>query len=245
MHILILQHARVEHPGALRPLLKRDGHETTTIHLDEGETLPSLDGFDALWVLGGPMDVWEDDLYPWLRAEKKIIREAVVDKNLPFLGLCLGHQLLAEALGGSCGKSDVSEVGIMDVDLTDEGRKSPFTSDLPTRFKCLQWHGAEVKKLPENAVNLASSPACKLQAMSWGNRALSAQFHVEVELDTVRNWSKIPAYNQSLEAALGAQGASTLEDQIASRIASFNRLAGSFYDKWHNLVRNPETIGAE
>jgi GMP synthase-like glutamine amidotransferase len=151
MKILVLQHARVEHPGSFRHLLEEDGHIWTPVHLDEGEALPSLDGFDALWVMGGPMDVWDEEQYPWLKDEKAFIRDAVEIRGLPFFGLCLGHQLLAEALGGSCGKAEHSEVGVMDVQLTEEGATGILFDDLPEIFPCLQWHGAEVKQMPAGA----------------------------------------------------------------------------------------------
>ncbi|MDA9944687.1 type 1 glutamine amidotransferase, partial [Paracoccaceae bacterium] len=112
MHLLVLQHARAEHPGIFRQFLQEDGHSWDAVHLDEGEALPALEGYDGLWVMGGPMDVWQEEAYPWLIAEKAFIQEAVEEKGLPFLGLCLGHQLLAEALGGSVGKSEIPEIGV-------------------------------------------------------------------------------------------------------------------------------------
>ena len=99
MHILVLQHAQVEHPGILRDFLKEDGHTWDVVELDQGEALRDIDEYDALWVMGGPMDVWQEAEHPWLKAEKKFIKQSVMDKGKPYLGLCLGHQLLAEALG--------------------------------------------------------------------------------------------------------------------------------------------------
>jgi len=77
MKILVLQHAAVEHPGIFRDFLSEDGHEWHAVKLDEGETAPPLDGFDALWVMGGPMDVWQEDKHPWLKDEKRLIQDAV------------------------------------------------------------------------------------------------------------------------------------------------------------------------
>ena len=152
MHILVLQHARAEHPGKFRDFLREDGHSWEAVELDEGEQLPSsLDGFDALWVLGGPMDVWKEDRHPWLRPEKELIRSAVEERGMPFLGLCLGHQLLAEALGGKCGKAETPEIGVLDVHLTAEGEAGIFFDGLPETFRCLQWHGAEVQQMPAGA----------------------------------------------------------------------------------------------
>ena len=166
MKLLILQHARVEHPGSFRNFLREDGHDCIAVELDEGEALPALDGFDALWVMGGPMDVWEEDEYPWLREEKALIREAVEGRGMPFFGLCLGHQLLAEALGGSCGVLEQPEIGVMPVQLTEAGATSIILDDLPDMFDCLQWHSVEVKTMPAGAICLATSPACAVQDLA-------------------------------------------------------------------------------
>ena len=232
MHILVLQHARVEHPGIFRSLFQQDGHSWAAVELDEGEQLPSLDGFDALWVLGGPMDVWEEDIHSWLKAEKSFIREAVETRQMPFFGLCLGHQLLAEALGGRCGQARQSEVGVMDVALTKEGRESPWFDGLPDRFPCLQWHGAEVQDLPSGAVSLAESQACAIQAMSWGEKAFAAQFHVEVESDTVDNWAAIPEYSKALENAFGPDGVDRLRGDCDANIGNFGTMAERVYNNW-------------
>lgn len=232
MRILVLQHARVEHPGIFRRFLDEDGHSWEPVELDEGEPVPKLDGFDALWVLGGPMDVWQEDEHPWLPGEKALIREAVAEKGMPFLGLCLGHQLLAEALGGGCGKAAQSEVGVMDVELTEAGGESVFLDGLDDRFSCLQWHGAEVNSLPPGAVVLASSPACAVQAMSWGPRAFSAQFHVEVEPDTVTNWAAIPEYADALRANFGKNGVSVLDAACADAMTGFQSVAERVYLNW-------------
>lgn len=232
MKILTLQHARVEHPGAFRTFLNEDGHTWMPVQLDEGEPLPGLDGFDALWVLGGPMDVWEEDTYPWLVEEKALIREAVEGRGLPFLGLCLGHQLLAEALGGAVGPSETPEIGVMDVQLTEEGASGVFLDGVPEIFPSLQWHSAEIKQMPAGASCLATSPDCAVQAMKWGPRAYSLQFHVEVEGDTVSNWAEIPAYASALEKAMGEDGASRLEKSCASRMNEFNATAERIYINW-------------
>lgn len=232
MHILVLQHARVEHPGIFRAFLAEDGHTWDAVELDEGEALPSLDGYDALWVMGGPMDTWQEDAHPWLAAEKAFIREAVADRGLPYLGLCLGHQLLAEALGGKVEPSQTPEIGVMDVQLTEAGASGVFFDGLDVQFPALQWHSAEVTQMPPGASCLATSPACAVQAMKWETRAYSAQFHVEVEADTVKNWAGIPEYAGALEQAMGADGVSKLEDAVDARMKQFNQMAERLYINW-------------
>lgn len=232
MHILVLQHAPAEHPGIFRCFLEEDGHSWDTVELDQGAQLPSLDGYDALWVLGGPMDVWQEDEHPWLKDEKVFIREAVEQRGMSYLGLCLGHQLLAEALGGSVGPAGTPEIGVMDVQMTEMGATGIFMDDLPDRFACLQWHSAEVKKLPQGAEVLATSPDCAVQAMAWGPRAYSVQFHVEIEPDTVANWAKIPAYSEALEKAMGPGAVDRLAADCDRHMDEFNRLAERLYMNW-------------
>ena len=233
MHILTLQHAPVEHSGIFRSFLTEDGHSWDTVELDQDEALPDdLSGYDALWVLGGPMDVWQEDAHPWLKAEKVLIRNAVEELGMPYLGLCLGHQLLAEALGGTVGKSARPEIGVYDVQLTQAGAEGVFLDGVPDKFPCLQWHSAEVSKMPAGAHCLATSPDCAVQAMSWGPRAYSLQFHVEIEPDTVANWAAIPEYAASLDAAMGQGGAAKFEQDCNAQMHKFNEMAERVYINW-------------
>ena len=203
MRLLVFQHIDCEHPGSLRDYLREDGIVWDAIELDEGEAIPDLDAYDVLWVMGGPMDVWDVAEHPWLIPEKHAIRTWVNDMKKPYLGMCLGHQLLADALGGTCGPAKPPEIGIMDVRLTPDAGADPVFGGLAKTQKCLQWHSVEVAQEPDSAVVLASSPDCRVQAMRIGNHAWSTQYHVEVEPDTIVNWGAIPEYKKALEESLG------------------------------------------
>ena len=236
MHILVLQHETVEHPGIFRSFLAEDGHTWDAVELQLGEALPdNLDSYDALWVMGGPMDVWEEDDHPWLVDEKVFIRRAVIGHKLPYLGLCLGHQLLASALGAEVGPG-TPEIGLLPVKVED----SPVFEGLGSPIDTLQWHGAEVKELPDGAMSIASSPACAIQAMLFGRHAVTAQFHLETEPDTVQNWAKIPAYAAALERALGPGAVENLDAKVTANMAALNATARRFYNNWMALAAEPE-----
>jgi GMP synthase (glutamine-hydrolysing) len=165
---------------------ERRGHRVDTIHPYAGERLPdTLDDHDAMIAGGGTVDTHEADEYPWLHHEMELIREAVGD-GTPYLGLCLGAQLLTVATGGQVVRSEPPEVGWTDVDLRPEAAHDPLFHELPQRFPAMEWHYYRCNP-PPGAVELLANDVC-VQAMRVGAAAWGAQFHIEVTRPVLLTW---------------------------------------------------------
>jgi GMP synthase-like glutamine amidotransferase len=236
MRFLVFQHVDIEHPGIFRQFWRDAGIAWDAIELDEGQPIPELSPYDALVVMGGPMDVWQEDEHPWLVSEKAAIRRFVGELQRPYLGICLGHQLLASALGGEVGLGQTPEVGLGTVELTPEGLDDPLFSGFANPVETFQWHGAEVQTLPPGAALLASNGACAVQAMRVGRHAYGVQYHVEITPETVPQWRELPAYAASLDAALGPTRAARLADDTAARLPAFAEAAKRFNDNFLKVI---------
>ena len=238
-NVLVLQHIAIEDPGYIKDLMEADGWTLFTIELDEGDAFPAdLSGFDAMLCMGGPMDTWMEAEYPWLIEEKRRIHEWVVIMGKPFLGFCLGCQLLGEVLGGQVVKSEPPEIGVLDINMTPAAADDLLFGGYPQTFKAVQWHSFEVRGLESNAdvTLLGSSAATPYQIFRYRNNAYAVQFHVEVRADTVQRWGEVPEYRAALESSLGAESLAGFDQAAREHMDEMNRLAAQLYQNFKQMV---------
>ena len=235
MEIIVLQHINIEDPGYIKDLMLSDNFNLTTIELDQGEKIPqNLGKFDGMFCMGGPMDTWMEKKYPWLTEEKKKIREFVVDLKRPFLGFCLGCQLLGEVVGGTVIKSNPAEIGIMNVDFLKDKQNDILFSTFPKKIKALQWHSYEVQDLENNkdVTLLASSPTTKYQIFKYQNHAYGIQFHIEIKNTTVSDWGCVPEYKSALESQFGNGALEKFDQEAKANMKQMNNFSTILYSKF-------------
>jgi len=239
MEILVLQHINIEDPGYIKDLMIKDGVNITTIELDEGEKIPNnLNFFDGMLCMGGPMDTWMEKDFPWLIEEKKKIKEFVVELNKPYLGFCLGCQLLGEAIGGKVVKTNNPEIGMLDVNFLDEKKKDILFADFPQKITSLQWHSYEVQELEKNkdVTLIASSKETKYQIFRYKDNAYGIQFHIEIKDTTVNDWGCVPEYKSALENQLGQGALEKFDKEARDNMNNMNNYSKILYTNFKNDI---------
>ncbi len=239
MKIISLQHIALEDPGTFKDFLLADGHKLTTIQLDEGDKIPSnLNEFDAMLCMGGPMDTFMEEEHPWLVDEKKAIEEYVIKLKKPFLGFCLGCQLLGEVLGGSVLKSIPPEIGVLDIDINSTAKSDPVFNFLPDKIKALQWHSYEVKGLEDiqGISVIGSSPSTKYQIFGYNNHAYGIQFHLEIRKSTVDDWAAVPEYKNALEQSLGKDALPAMKNLVNQEIDTMMQQCNQLYKNFIKII---------
>ena len=205
MRILVFQHDPNDGPGYLGEALVRRGATLHIVRLDDGEVAPDPSDYDMLLVMGGVMNVYQEDKYPWLADETRAIQKAVAeDKSV--LGVCLGGQLLAKALGAPIRLGGAPEIGLTSIALTQVGQADPLFAGLPV-LEAVEWHD-DTFDIPEGAVALARSEHCANQAFRFGQRVYGLQFHPEVSPAMLAEWIRGagdasvdgPAFQNEVEA---------------------------------------------
>ena len=239
MEVIVLQHIKVEDPGYIKDLMLSDGVNLTTIELDEGEKIPNnLNKFDGMFCMGGPMDTWMEDKYPWLINEKQKIKNFVVDLKKPYLGFCLGCQLLGEVVGGTVVKSAKPEIGMLDINFSKEKNNDVLFATFPDKVKALQWHSYEVVNLEnnKNVTLLASSPTTKYQIFKYQDHAYGIQFHIEVKDTTVNDWGCVVEYKSALEEQLGQGALEKFDKEAKSYMSQMNNCSKILYSNFMKII---------
>ncbi len=186
MSVLIIKHVDMEGPGLIEDCLKEQRVSYRILNLQSEFHLPKPGDLKGVVILGGPMNVYEEDRYPFLREEDLFIKE-VIQRGKAILGICLGAQLMAKALGARVSRAPLKEIGWYDVSLTKVGAEDPFFCKLPKTFPVFQWH-EDTFEIPHAGKLIATSNPVSHQAFRYGENAYGLQFHLEVTEDMIRDW---------------------------------------------------------
>ncbi|OGX39098.1 MAG: hypothetical protein A3G91_05685 [Omnitrophica WOR_2 bacterium RIFCSPLOWO2_12_FULL_50_9] len=230
--IIFVKNISLEGPETLGIFFQRKGYQTREIDLQRGDPLPA--GFkdvEALVVLGGPMNVYEEDKYPYLKEEDALIKSALA-QEIPYMGICLGAQLLAKACGARVGRSPQEEIGFSTIRLTKGGKTDPLFKGLEEEVGVFQWHG-DMFEIPEGCQLLASSEGCPHQAFRAGPCAYGLQFHVEVTDKSIREW--MDAYFNTADPSRMAQKKQMFQD-CKNKREQFNRIADKIYENFLEII---------
>jgi GMP synthase (glutamine-hydrolysing) len=238
--ILVFQHVAHELLGTLNPLLKDSGFRIRYVNFDRDPAArPSLDGYFGLVVLGGPMNVDQVDLYPFLAVEVELVAEAL-QRGMPVLGICLGAQLLARALGADVRPHHSKEIGWYQVNPTAAGADDPVFAGMSATENIFQWHG-DTFDIPSGAVHLASSPDCENQAFRYGDTAYGFQFHLEVDRPMVDRWLTVPHNSQEIADLNGAIDPEQIRRDTLQHIDKLQRLSDDTFSRWIKLFGLPRS----
>ncbi len=229
--ILVFQHVPFEPLGTLDPLLKESGFRIRYVNFGrEPDSKPALEKYEALIVLGGPMNSDQIDSYPNLITEVEIIREAL-QQDMSILGICLGAQLLAKAIGGSVARNPAREIGWYDVELTESGLDDPVLSAFAARQQVFQWHEDGIT-LPPDAVHLASSAASRVQAFRAGSQAYGFQFHLEASRQLIDRWLSVPDHQAILREEQGRISSEAIRRQTVESIGALEEMSRRTFSRW-------------
>ncbi len=238
--ILIIKHIDIEGPGTIGTYFHKKGYTLKTIDLDKGDPLPdNFSDVEAVICLGGPMNVYEEDRYPFLVQENQFIQK-VIKEGIPYLGICLGSQLLAKAAGAKVIKSPVPEVGWYKVDVKADGQSDPLLEGLGKEFDVFHWH-EDMFEIPLNGKFLATATGCSNQAFKIGKSAYGVQFHVEVTGEIIKDWCK--NYFKSSNPQLQQKA----RDMIAvyeKKKDAFNARANQMYANFEKMILQRKAVTA-
>lgn len=231
--VLVLQHVASEDLGIIGKSFRQKGIEADFIKIFAGQRIPRyMNGYDGLIALGGPMSVYEEDIYPFIKDELLLIKSAL-KKDIPILGICLGAQLLSKAAGANVYKGKKKEIGWYDIKLTDEGRRDRLFLGLPDEFTVFQWHG-DTFDIPEKSRRLASSELFPNQIIKAGKNAYGLQFHLEVTEEMIREW--IDVNEKELASVKSYINPEEIVKSTSEHIKTINRYGEVIFGRFFDLL---------
>jgi len=230
--IVFLKHIPIEGPGTIGLFFEKTPYKIKIFELDQGDPLPeTLEGIEAVVVLGGPMNVYEEEKYPFLKEEDEFLKRAL-RQSIPLLGICLGSQMLAKVNGARVEKARQEEIGWSEIHLTRDGRCDPLFEGLDEKLAVFQWH-EDTFSVPVGGQLLATSEVCHNQAIKVGENAYGLQFHVEVTQDIIESWIK--QYFNVSDARKSDKGKAIL-DQYERVKVSFEQQAERLYKNFLEII---------
>jgi GMP synthase (glutamine-hydrolysing) len=237
--LLVFQHVAAEPLGTLDPLIRRRGHRIRFVNFERNpDAQPDVERYKGLVVLGGPMNVEDQARRPHLHTELAAI-ERMLELGRPVLGICLGAQLLAHALGAPVKRHPTPEIGWYPLHATDAGRADPVLAPLGESAPVFQWHGCHFE-VPATATHLARSDSCEQQAFRWGDNAYGFQFHLEMNPPLIERWLANPAYRRELEQLSGSEGEARIRADTQRHIAGMQARADAVFNNVLDLVGRPQ-----
>jgi len=232
--VLVFQHTGCETPGIFLDLLREQKRPIETVRLYEGDRVPEdLSRFGGFLVMGGPMSVNDEAKYPWLKAEDRLLKEALA-ADLPTLGICLGSQLIAKAAGGTVRRGPRKEIGWYQVRLTPAARHDRLFREFPETVEVFQWHG-EYFDTPPGGVNLARSALYQCQAFSIGRNVYGLLFHLEVTGPMVSEW--VATFKEELQGVKDYIRPEAILEELPRRIDALNRRARTLFTRFCEHLR--------
>ncbi len=232
--LLVLQHVPHELLGTLNPLLKRAGFRIRYVNFARHpQAQPSLDGYDGIVVLGGPMSVNDTGRLPHLTTEMRLIEHAM-KQTLPVLGICLGAQLIAKTLGAKVYPNQEKEIGWYDVSPTDAAESDPLLAEFHERETIFQWHG-DTFDIPKTSSHLAFSNLCANQAFRYGANVYGFQFHLEVDEPMIHRWLRVPENRKEIASLGHPQSAERIHGETPEHMSRLIQLSQRVFGEFINL----------
>ncbi len=237
--ILVFQHVAAEPLGTLDRLIRQRGHRIRFVNFERHpDAQPDIDRYRGLIVLGGPMNVDQQADRPHLGTELRLIERALT-QGKPVLGICLGAQLLAHALGASVRRHERQEIGWYPLEVTAAGHSDPVSAPLAPQSPVFQWHGCTYD-LPSGAVQLARTETCEQQAFRYGESAYGLQFHLEMDQPLIERWLATPDYARELADADLEQNDASIRALTHAHLGQMQPRADAVFNGFLDLIGRPQ-----